>query len=92
MRQEAYIWDERKQEFRLVVVADYTPYVKENYFERQQANNGFSKKRTLRKIGSIPIDVLISMGEKGYEILRNNNKLKKFIKEHPEFKTCGGKI
>lgn len=92
MRQEAYIWDESKQKFKLVVIADYTPYVKENYFQRMQTDNGFSKKRTLRKIGSIPIDVLISMKEKGYEILRDGKKLKKFLKEHPEFRTCGGNI
>ena len=93
MIQDAYLWDEKKQEFKLVRIIDYTPYVKENYFERlRQEKKGWTKKRTMRKIASIPIDVLISMGERGYAILNDDKELNKFLQEHPEFKTCGGKL
>ena len=92
MRQEIYQWDEKQQTFKLVVISDYTPYIKENYLERMQTDKGFSKKKTLRKIGSIPVDVLMAMGERGFEIMKDNNKLKKFLKQNPEFRTSGGRI
>lgn len=83
--------DEKKDKVKLTTVVDITDILVENKFERV-LNNGFTKQKTMRKIASIPIDVFLALGDIGYEILNDNNKLREFIRQHPEFRTSEGKI
>jgi len=79
--------DEKKDKVELVVVSKLDPYLEKNYQEKKLDNRGYSSKKTLRKIGSIPVEKLIAMGPKGLELLYNDRKLRRFLKRHPEFAT-----
>jgi len=83
--------DDKKEQYKLTTVADVSSILELNKQERN-LNDGFSQKRTMRKVGSIPIDTLIAMGEKGYEILKDDNKLREFLRQHPEYRTSEGSI
>jgi len=64
-----------------------------NKLERQIIGKGFSKGRTWRKIASIPIEVFLAMPpEKAQEILNDPRAMKRFLREHPEFRVSEGKI
>jgi len=81
-------YDERTGEVRLTRVVSLIPYLQAVKQERQVLGKGFSKGRTLRKIGSIPIDVLIK-----YEIdIHDDNAIRKFLREHPEYRCSEGEI
>ena len=77
----------------LRVWADLTPYLKANYEEKKYIGKGFSKKRTWRKIGTIPIDFLLSLPkEQQEEIMKDPKAIKKILKKHPEFRCSEGEI
>lgn len=69
-------------------VVDIEPYLKANYEERKAIGKGFTKKRTMRKIGSIPLWVII----KHPELMHDNRALRRFLKRHPEFRCSEGNI
>ena len=81
------------EKFILRVVSDLTPYLRKNYEEKKYIGKGFSKKRTWRKIGSIPIDFLLSLPkEQQEEIMKDPKAIKKILKKHPEFRCSEGEI
>jgi len=82
-----------KDKFILHVISDLTPYLRKNYEEKKLIGKGFSKKRTWRKIGSIPLDFLLSLPkEQQEEIMRDPRAIKKILKKHPEFRCSEGEI
>ena len=47
----------------------------------------------MRKVASIPIDDLMALGEKGVAMMNGDqNALRKFLNEHPEYRTAGGRL
>ena len=82
-----------KDKYFLHVITDLTPYLRKNYEEKKLIGKGFSKKRTWRKIGTIPIDFLLSLSrEQQEEIMKNPKAIKKLLKKHPEFRCSEGEI
>lgn len=79
------------KQVKVTNIIDHTSLFEQNK-EEAKYNDGFTAKRTMRKVASIPIDVFISMGEKGVEIYNDTVKLREFIRQHPEYRTSGGKI
>ena len=91
MRREILQIDGEK--FVLRVISDLTPYLRKNYEERKLIGKGFSKKRTWRKIGFIPLDFLLSLPkEQQEEIMKDPKAIKKILKKHPEFRCSEGEI
>jgi len=85
--------EEEKGKVKLTCVVDIRPFIEANAKEKTLAGKGFSKKRTLRKIGSIPIEVLLTLPRnKAVEIMTDDNAMRKFLKEHPEFRVSEGDI
>jgi len=80
--------DEKRGKVKLTRIVDLAPYLLANKQERILLGKGFSKKRTLRKIASIPLDVLIKHGIDP----RDDNALRKFLREHPEYRCSEGDI
>ena len=80
--------DERTGEIRLTRTVSLIPYLKAIKQERQVSGKGFSLSKGLRKIGSIPIDVLIAKGIDIYD----DDAIRKFLREHPEYRTSEGAI
>ena len=79
--------DQKKERVKLVNQVLLDPLLIKNQQDKLNNNRGYSKKRTLRKVASIPIDVIIAMGEMGFELLRDDRKLRRFLKKHPEYMT-----
>jgi len=91
MRREILQIDGEK--FVLRVISDLTPYLRKNYEERKLIGKGFSKKRTWRKIGFIPLDFLLSLPkEQQEEIMKDPKAIKKILKKYPEFRCSEGEI
>lgn len=84
--------DKKTGKIKLTNIIDNTDILQSNKQERDIIGKGFTKKKTMRKIASIPLNTLISMGEKGLEIYLNDNKLREFLKEHPEYRVSEGSI
>ncbi len=79
--------DQKKERVKLVNQVLLDPLLVKNQQDKLNDNRGYSRKRTLRKVASIPIDVIIAMGERGFELLRDDRKLRRFLKKHPEYMT-----
>jgi len=95
MRTKAFLleFDRRSGELRLAKKVDYTDAVKDNYEEKKVMGKGFSKKKTARKVASIPLDVLMSLPpEKFFEIMNDDNALRKFLRENPQFRCSEGDV
>lgn len=80
--------DEKTGEVRLTRVVDLTPHLRVNQQERLLIGKGFSKGGNLRKIGSIPIDVLVKHNIN----IHDDEAVRKFLKEHPEYRCSEGEI
>ncbi|MCA1987959.1 MAG: hypothetical protein LDL07_02270 [Desulfarculus sp.] len=74
---------ERHQGGRLVIthVRDIEPVMAEVARRRAEGNNGFSKGRTLRYLGSLPLSTLLARPE-----LADPNELKKYLRAHPRLR------
>jgi hypothetical protein len=68
------------------VTQNNIPVLEENYIERMNTNNGWSKERMFRKIASIPVVAQFAAKEQGYD-LDNMNDLHRFLQANPEYKT-----
>ena len=79
--------DQKKERVKLVNQVLLDPLLVRNQQDKLNDNRGYSRKRTLRKVASIPIDVIIAMGERGFDLLRDDRKLRRFLKKHPEYMT-----
>lgn len=52
-----------------------------------------ASKGGLRKVASIPIHVLMSLGERGVMMLNGDEtELRKFLNSHPEYRTARGRL
>lgn len=93
MRATLIDFDPKTGQFILRQITDIEPYLRLNWEERKAIGKGFSQKRTLRKIGSIPIEALLSLPpEKAQAIMSDDRELKKFLRENPQFRTCDGEF
>jgi len=81
---------EDKCKIELINSIDIEPELKDIAEERNEYT--WNKKSTFRKIASIPMSVFLAMGDRGFEIYCDNNKLKEFIRQHPEYRIDWGKI
>ena len=79
--------DQKKERVKLVNQVLLDPLLVRNQQDKLNDNRGYSRKRTLRKVASIPIDVIMAMGDRGFELLRDDRKLRRFLKKHPEYMT-----
>lgn len=84
------ILNEEKGKIELTNVIDISDDLNEIAEERKVYE--WNRKSTYRKIASIPLAVFIAMGDKGFDIYRDDKKLKEFIKQHPEYRIDGGNI
>jgi len=72
---------------------DISPLLSLNQREKKIIGKGFSKKKTWRKIGSIPIDVFFAIpDEQKIELLKDGKAIKKFLKENPQYRVSEGEI
>lgn len=79
---------DKEPEIVIPVVWDIEPILKENQKLRKENSKGFSQKKTMRRIGSIPLLEFIRHPELTYD----NDALKRFLKKHPEYRTSKGRI
>ena len=62
---------------------------------QERINSLFDKpmgQSKMMKVGTIPIDVLLAMGERGVEMLNDSSKILRFFEEHPEFKSTNKRV
>jgi hypothetical protein len=71
-------------EYRLKTQVDSAPQDFLN-FQEKQATGGWSNKRSLRKVASIPVEIFSRLPP---EIRNDDQELKKWIKAHPEMCTA----
>lgn len=69
-----------------VIVQNNIPVLEENYIERMNANNGFSKKRLFRKIASVPYVAVLKATQEGYD-LDDTKDLYRYLGENPDYMT-----
>lgn len=81
-------FDPKTGEVRLTRAVDLSLYLRANHEEKKLIGKGFSKGKTLRKIGSIPVDVLMKHGID----INDDNAIRKFLREHPEYRCSEGDI
>jgi len=62
------------------------PILDENYVRRMNANNGFSKERLFRKIGSVPLLAVLEARQKGYN-MDDPKDIKRFLQDNPDYMT-----
>jgi hypothetical protein len=68
------------------VVQNNIPILEQNYVEKMNAGNGFSKERMFRKIASIPVVAHFEASQNGFN-LDNEDELRKYLSINPEFLT-----
>jgi hypothetical protein len=81
-------YDTKTGKVELRRTVDLSAFLYSNYQERKLIGRGFSKGGNLRKIGSIPVDVLIKHGID----IHDDNAIRKFLREHPEYRCSEGAI
>ena len=62
------------------------PVLEQNYIEKMNANNGFSRERLFRKIASIPDVANLKAYQDGYN-LDDVKDLRRFLADNPEYMT-----
>uniref|UniRef100_A0A6M3XVW9 Uncharacterized protein n=1 Tax=viral metagenome TaxID=1070528 RepID=A0A6M3XVW9_9ZZZZ len=62
------------------------PVLEDNYVQKMNANNGFSKKRLFRKIASIPLAAVLQAHQDGYD-LDDRKDLNRFLAENKDYMT-----
>mgnify|MGYP001385339766 FL=1 len=60
------------------------PVLEENYVRKMNANNGFSKERLFRKIGSIPITEHMNLIQRGYD-MDDPKTVYKYFGQNPDY-------
>jgi hypothetical protein len=66
------------------LVQNNIPVLEQNYVEKMNANNGFSKQRLFRKIASVPEVANIKAAQDGYN-LDDPNDVRRFLADNPEY-------
>ena len=62
------------------------PVLEQNYVEKMNSNNGFSKQRLFRKIASIPDVAHMKAYQDGYN-LDDPKDLRRFLSDNPDYMT-----
>ena len=62
------------------------PVLEQNFVEKMNANNGFSKQRLFRKIASVPDVAMLKACQDGYN-LDDVKDLKRFLNDNPDYMT-----
>jgi len=79
-------------EYIFSMVEDVTSYEKTNAIIKEECN-GFSVDKTRRMNVSVPPRLYNFWAQRlGHECWLDRSFLKSFIKEHPEYATCNGRI
>ncbi len=60
------------------------PVLEQNYVEKMNANNGFSKQRLFRKIGSIPIAAQLQAIQDGWD-MDDPQQIYKYFGKEPDY-------
>ncbi|RMD45745.1 MAG: hypothetical protein D6831_02980 [Aquificota bacterium] len=81
-------FDNKTGKVRLTRAVDLSTFLKANYEEKKAVGKGFSKGKTFRKVGSIPIDVLIAHNID----INDPEAIRDFLRKHPEYRTSEGKL
>ena len=72
-------------------ISDFAPLINENAELQKDARNGFSPDRSLRHIGSIPVEAFHrwAVQAKYYEMdkIQRNIAMRNYLKSHPEYRT-----
>ncbi len=93
MKRKVFLEEPQEGHYKVHVVSDIGDLIRLNNLEKKEIRKGFSKKKTMRKIGSIPLDALMSLPfEKAIEIMSDDRAMKKFLKENPQYRTSEGRI
>lgn len=64
-------------------VEDIEPIIAETQLRAKDAGDGFSKGRTMRYLGSVPLSILLARPE-----LADPNELKKYLRTHPRLRSA----
>ena len=88
------IVDDKKEEVRLEVYADFEPFALQMKEVRKEAGKGFSKGKTLRYVGSIPITFLMSLPpEIGLGVLHGDKAIQDWLfKKYPWLRASEGEL
>lgn len=86
--------DDKKEEAQLEVYADFEPFALQMKATRKEAGKGFSKGKTLRHVGSIPITLLMSLPpEIGLGVLYGDKAIQDWLFEkYPWLKASEGEL
>jgi hypothetical protein len=68
------------------IVQNNIPVLEENYVQKMNTNNGFSKERLFRKIASIPEIANLKAAQDGYD-LDDPKDLRRFLTDNPDYMT-----
>jgi hypothetical protein len=71
---------------RGTITQNNIPVLEENYVEKMNANNGFTKKRLFRKIASIPVTAVLQAHQLGYN-LDDEKDLRKYLNLNKDYMT-----
>lgn len=97
MRELTDLTEHRNGNVELKRVVDIEDLLVANKNERKNITarrlSDTASKGGLRKVASIPVDALMALDEKGVAMMNGNeNELRKFLNEHPEYRTAGGRL
>jgi len=65
---------------------DNIPVLEENYVQKMNSNNGFTKQRMFRKIASVPLVAHIEAERQGYN-MSDPADVRKFLERNPDYMT-----
>ncbi len=65
---------------------DDIPAISQNEAEKLMTSNGFSGKRLMRKVASIPTLAVIAAEREGYN-MSDPNDVRRYLAKHPEYMT-----
>lgn len=68
------------------VTQNNIPVLEQNYVEKMNLNNGWTKERMFRKIASIPVVAQFEAKQNGYN-LDDVNDLRRFLADNPDYLT-----
>lgn len=87
MKNEEFSVDLKTGKWGYTVTHDHSDLIKKNIDAQNDGSNGFTKDRTLRRIGSIPMELYV---DPDFQQLTTDERtvfLKWFLGKHPQFRT-----
>ncbi len=72
--------------FSIAHTQDDIPIIQQNEAEKMLKGNGFSGKRLMRKVASIPTLAVIQAEREGYN-MNDGNDVRNYLAKHPEYMT-----